>query len=31
VIKQVYPETAVGQVEGEDQPDWKLNGFVRAW
>jgi hypothetical protein len=31
VIKKVYPETAVGQVESENQPDWKLNGFVRAW
>jgi hypothetical protein len=31
VIKKVHPETAVGQVEGEDQPDWKLNGFIRAW
>ncbi|OYY95332.1 MAG: hypothetical protein B7Y41_02170 [Hydrogenophilales bacterium 28-61-23] len=31
VIKQVFPESAVGQLEGEEQPDWRLNGFVRAW
>lgn len=31
VIKQVFPESSVGQLEGEEQPDWRLNGFVRAW
>lgn len=31
VIKHVFPESAIGQVEGDPLPDWKLNGFVRAW
>jgi hypothetical protein len=31
LIKQVFPETSIGQVEGEETPDWRLNGFVRAW
>lgn len=31
VIKQVFPESAVGYLEGEVPPDWRFNGFVRAW
>jgi len=31
ILKQVFPETAIAQVEGEETPDWRLNGFVRAW
>ena len=31
LLKRVFPETAIGQVEGEETPDWQLNGFVRAW
>jgi hypothetical protein len=31
LIKQVFPESAVGVLEGDSQPDWRLNGFVRAW
>lgn len=31
VLKQIFPETAIGQVEGEETPDWRQNGFVRAW
>jgi hypothetical protein len=30
-IKQVFPESAIGQVEGDVLPDWRLSGFVRAW
>ena len=30
-LKQVFPETSVGQIEGEVTPDWQMNGFVRAW
>lgn len=31
VIKQVFPETALGYLDGGDRPNWKFNGFVRAW
>lgn len=31
VIKQVFPESAVGHIGGGEQPDWRFNGFVRAW
>jgi len=31
IIKQVFPESAVGYLEGDAPPDWRFNGFVRAW
>lgn len=31
IISQVLPESAVGYLEGGMQPDWRFNGFVRAW
>jgi len=31
VISEVFPESAVGYLEGDAQPDWRFNGFVRAW
>ena len=30
-IRQVFPESSIGQLEGNAAPDWRLNGFVRAW
>lgn len=31
IIKQVFPESAVGHLDGDLPPDWRFNGFVRAW
>ena len=31
VVKQVFPETAIGQFQGTEQPDWRYSVFVRAW
>lgn len=31
IIKQVFPESAVGNLDGDVPPDWRFNGFVRAW
>lgn len=31
IISQVLPESAVGYLDGGAQPDWRFNGFVRAW
>ncbi len=31
VVKQVFPETAIGQFQGSEQPDWRYSVFVRAW
>ena len=31
LIKQVFPETAIGILDGGERPDWRFNGFVRAW
>ncbi len=31
VVKQVFPETAIGQFQGTEQPDWRYGVFVRAW
>lgn len=30
VIKKVFPESAIGSLEGE-APDWRFNAYVRAW
>jgi hypothetical protein len=29
-IKKVFPESAIGSLEGE-APDWRFNAYVRAW
>lgn len=31
VIKQVFPEAAIGQFQGSEQPDWRYSVMVRAW
>lgn len=31
VVKEVFPESAIGYLDGGAQPNWQFNGFVRAW
>ena len=31
VLQHVYPETAIGRIEGERPTDWRFGGRVRAW